>query len=197
MEEYTSLQEVTLKAENKDKRWSKQFGDFAELLVMHVLGQGKNMSVALVDHVGADIFAVDRTDHAKRFAISVKGRIVPNRESRNYTFDRKNIQALEETANMFGMTPAVALVFVDEQEGKRKIRLLFATLSNIDKLARDQEATFVDYHTKDDGYVFRWTEGKTRRYVSEHFRGRGYDRWKHFIDYTELSFDFLERQLGF
>ena len=44
----------------KDERWAKQFGDFSEGLVMYLLGQLKNMSVALVDHVGADIFAVNR-----------------------------------------------------------------------------------------------------------------------------------------
>lgn len=43
--------------QKKDKRWAKQFGDFAENLTMYVLGQLKNMSVALIDHVGADIIA--------------------------------------------------------------------------------------------------------------------------------------------
>ena len=43
--------------DGKDDRWPKQFGDFAECLAMYVLGQLKNMSVARIDHVGADLIA--------------------------------------------------------------------------------------------------------------------------------------------
>lgn len=123
---------VGTEAADKDGRWAKQFGDFAELLVMHLLNQGKNMSVALVDYVGADLFAVARKDPTKRYAISVKGRVVPQNESKNYTFDSKNAQGICHTAQLFGMEPAVAFVFVDEQEGRRKIRMMFAPLDNLD-----------------------------------------------------------------
>ena len=46
-------------AEKKDPRWSKQFGDFGEQLVMYLIGRHKNMKVALVDHAGADLIASD------------------------------------------------------------------------------------------------------------------------------------------
>ena len=46
-------------AEQKDPRWSKQFGDFGEQLVMYLIGRHKNMKVALVDHAGADLIASD------------------------------------------------------------------------------------------------------------------------------------------
>ena len=58
---------------NKDKRLPKQFGDFAESLVMFILGK-KGLRVALVDHVGADIIIVG--DKGK-YAVSVKGRNFP------------------------------------------------------------------------------------------------------------------------
>lgn len=45
---------------DKDLRWTKQFGDFAENLTMYVLGQLSDMSVALIDHVGADVIASKR-----------------------------------------------------------------------------------------------------------------------------------------
>ena len=74
----------------KDERWAKQFGDFSEGLVMYLLGQLKNMSVALVDHVGADIFAVNRENTSQRYAISVKGRNIPPNESKSYNFSKYN-----------------------------------------------------------------------------------------------------------
>lgn len=161
---------------------------------MHLLGQGKNMSVALVDHVGADLFAVARKDPTKRYAISVKGRVVPQNESKNYTFDSKNVQSLSHTAQLFGMEPAVAFVFVDEQEGTRKIRMMFATLRNLDRLAAN--ATFID-GDRNAGYVVRWTEGRNCHYLSEDFKGDNRKRWSKLIDYTELSFDIFERDIDF
>ena len=65
----------------KDKRFPKQFGDFAETLVMFVLAKYKGMRVALVDHVGADLIATDR-ERTVRYAISVKGRNFPKTESK-------------------------------------------------------------------------------------------------------------------
>ena len=42
-----------------DKMVPKQFGDFAEYLVMYVLGL-KGMRVCLVDHTGADIIKISQ-----------------------------------------------------------------------------------------------------------------------------------------
>ena len=61
--------------DGKDDRWPKQFGDFAECLAMYVLGQLKNMSVARIDHVGADLIAAKREDKRIRYAVSVKIRV--------------------------------------------------------------------------------------------------------------------------
>lgn len=187
---------ITTEDDSKDKRWAKQFGDFAELLVMHLLGQGKNMSVALVDHVGADLFAVNRADPSKRYAISVKGRIVPEKESKNYRFTRQNIDALRATSDLYGMEPAVGFVFIDSQEGKRKIRIFFATLSSIDQLAHNEDASFISPYGH-GAYVFRWTEGRNKRYLSENFKDPNEGRWAQFIDYSELTFDVFNNQLHF
>lgn len=40
--------------------------------------QKKNISVALIDHVGADLIAVKRDNLSVRYAISVKGRNTGN-----------------------------------------------------------------------------------------------------------------------
>ena len=77
---------------SRDLRFPKQFGDFAESLVMYVLGLN-NWSVALIDHVGADVLAItiSREEPYKRIVISVKGRNFPKTESKSFDFDRKNI----------------------------------------------------------------------------------------------------------
>lgn len=183
-------------ANTKDQRWAKQFGDFAEQLVMYVLGRCKNMSVALVDHVGADVFAVSRADHSKRFAVSVKGRIIPKSESMNFVFDMDNMKKLKETADVFGMEPALALVLVDEQEGKRKIRLFFFTMENIDILCRNEEAEFVKYTDKGE-ISFKITESRKMHYLTKHFKEDGAGRWADYIDYTELTFDELTKGVSF
>lgn len=72
--------------QDKDQRWAKQFGDFAECLTMYVLGQLRDMSVALIDHVGADVIATKRKDTSVRYAISVKGRNIPPSESKSFNF---------------------------------------------------------------------------------------------------------------
>ena len=78
----------------RDLRFPKQFGDFSESLVMYILGLN-NWSVALIDHVGADVVAVRRRD-SKRLAISVKGRNFPDTESKSFDFDRNNINKLKK-----------------------------------------------------------------------------------------------------
>ncbi len=77
----------------RDLRFPKQFGDFSESLVMYILGLN-NWSVALIDHVGADVIAVRRTGEFQRLAISVKGRNFPDTESKSFDFDRNNINKL-------------------------------------------------------------------------------------------------------
>lgn len=106
----------------KDPRWSKQFGDFGEQLVMYVIGQQKGMKVALVDHAGADLIASDLGKQHNRYAISVKShqlnvvfdekhRVVL--ESKLYNFNAKNIKLLKEFSENFDLKPTVALVMVE------------------------------------------------------------------------------------
>lgn len=172
----------------KDGRWAKQFGDFAEGLVMYVLGQYKDMSVALVDHVGADLFAVSRKNKDRRYAISVKGRNFPKTESKSYTFTQPNIYKLCETAETFGMEPAVAFVFVDDQEGIRKLRLFIITLQNLRKLCGDPLIHYL--HSSPDGIVFKYTESKKTHHLTEILASQ-------YIDYTEMPFTHLKQEIGF
>lgn len=123
--------------QEKDDRWAKQFGDFAECLTMYVIGQLKNMSVALIDHVGADVIASKRNDNSIRYAISVKGRNIPKTESKSFNFSQGNIDKLTETAKVFGMIPAVSFVFVDEMEGPKKIRMFVAELKTLLQMCSD------------------------------------------------------------
>lgn len=151
-------------SKEKDDRWAKQFGDFAENLTMYVLGQLKNMSVALIDHVGADVIAVKRENPSVRYAISVKGRNIPPTESKSYGFSQGNIDKLTETAKAFGMVPAVAFVFVDEMEGAKKIRLFVAKLEDLLEMSVDPQVGFLNNAT--DGFTIRYTEGKNTHWLS-------------------------------
>lgn len=172
----------------KDDRWAKQFGDFAEGLVMYVMGRMKNMSVALIDHVGADVVAIDRNDKSSRFVISVKGRNFPKEESKSFNFTQGNIEKLEVTADLFGMEAAVAFVFVDEQEEQKRIRIFVMKLSDLYKLCDDDSIEFAGYAA--DGIQFKYTEGRNRHHLSK-------IKECSCIDYTELSFTNLTDTVSF
>lgn len=172
----------------KDDRWPKQFGDFAECLAMYVLGQLKNMSVALIDHAGADLIAAKRENTDVRYAISVKGRNFPVSESKSFKFDQNNIDKLSFTAETFGMDPAVAFVFVDEMEEEKKIRLFFLSLKDLREMSNDPDIRYLENVM--DGINFKYTEGKTARHLSEI---RKCDK----IDYTELTFSVLNDTVSF
>ncbi len=169
--------------QNKDERWPKQFGDFAECLTMYVLGQLKNMSVALIDHVGADVIASKREGSSVRYAISVKGRNIPPTESKSFNFSQGNIDKLTETAKTFGMVPAVSFVFVDEMEGAKKIRMFVATLETMTTLCSDPNIGFLNWST--DGFSLRYTEGKSAHRLSEIRQCKK-------IAYFEMEFKVLE-----
>jgi len=172
----------------KDERWAKQFGDFSEGLVMYLLGQLKNMSVALVDHVGADIFAVNRKNNEQRYAISVKGRNIPPNESKSYNFSKYNIDKLVETSEAFGMEPTIALVFVDEQEVVKKIRVFVFTLRNILKLCDDNSVNFAN-RTDENGIRLRFTESQRTHHLSDIKKCQ-------YIDYTELAFESFKPEIS-
>lgn len=167
---------------NKDKRWAKQFGDFSESLTMYVLGQLKNMKVALIDHVGADLIATKLEDTSMRYAISVKGRNIPESESKSFNFSQDNISKLEQTAKEFGMVPAVSFVFVDDMEGVKKIRMFVATLSDLKCLSDDGEVGFINWSS--DGLSLRYTEGKNAHRLTE-------IKDCNKIAYFEMQFNFL------
>lgn len=172
----------------KDERWAKQFGDFAENLTMYILGQLKNMSVALIDHVGADIIAVKRDDPSVRYAISVKGRNIPPTEGKSYGFSQSNIDKLTETASAFGMIPAVSFVFVDEMEGAKKIRVFVARLDELLQMCSNPQVGFVNYGI--DGFSIRYTEGKNTHWLSDI---RSCEK----IAYFEMQFNELEEVVVF
>lgn len=151
--------------QDKDQRWAKQFGDFAECLTMYVLGQLRDMSVALIDHVGADVIATKRRDTSVRYAISVKGRNIPLSESKGFNFSQGNIDKLTETANTFGMVPAVSFVFVDEMEQRKKIRLFVTKLEELLQMSDDPKVGFLNRAS--DGISLRYTEGKSAHWLSE------------------------------
>lgn len=173
---------------NKDDRWAKQFGDFAECLVMYTLGQLKNMSVALIDHVGADLIAADRNDCTRRYAISVKGRNFPISESKSFNLSQGNIDKLVETSNVFGMIPAVAFVFVDEMETSKKIRIFFMLLEDMLDMCRDINKEFLTL--ANDGINFKYTEGKSVKHLSAIKKSKK-------IDYSELTFSVLNERTSF
>ena len=108
---------------NRDPRWSKQFGDFGEQLVMYLIGRQKNMKVALVDHAGADLIASDLGNKNNRYAISVKSHTLNIKveeekigiESKLYNFDAHNIEQLKNFAENFSLEPVVSIVIVQPE----------------------------------------------------------------------------------
>lgn len=181
MELYVEKGTQKLKNEfGRDLRFPKQFGDFAETLVMYILGL-KSWSVALIDHVGADIIAINKDSLLRRFAISVKGRNFPSNESKSFDFEKNNINKLCSTAEMLGMEAGVAFVFVDEQEEVKKIRILLARLSDLQMMASNSEVTFVNYNSK-GGIQIKFTQSNRTNHltaIKENNR----------IFYSELTFN--------
>lgn len=125
------VNDIISKSDAKDKRLSKQLGDFGEDLVMTALGRLKKYKVAKVDHVGADLIAVDENeslsgDEKRKYAISVKTRQFGfneneyEKESETYTFDTQkktkdepaDIQKLLDFAQDFDAIPMIALVLI-------------------------------------------------------------------------------------
>jgi|GEM_PF-2521935 len=156
---------ISKKKADKDERLPKQFGDFAEMLVMYALGHMRGMSVALIDHVGADIIAADR-DTGVRYAISVKGRNIPDSESKGYNFGKADIDKLKETAEVFGMEAAVALVFTDTHEKgsvgedkKMRIRILVAKLKDIEDNLKSNDLKFMHDRVKSGGFYTKYQTG--------------------------------------
>ena len=171
-----------------DERLPKQFGDFAETLVMYVLGKHKGMRVALVDHVGADIIAVNK-ERTARYAISVKGRNFPKSESKGMQFDRHNLDMLRDFAESFALIPVVAFVFADEMEEKQKIRIFLIRLDEMERLAADNDCEFLNYaKSSGGGYQFKYGCSAKKDHLSE-IQKAGV------VDYTELSFDVIDEGL--
>ena len=165
---------------SRDLRFPKQFGDFAESLVMYVLGLN-NWSVALIDHVGADVLAISREEPYKRIVISVKGRNFPKTESKSFDFDRKNINKLKGIAKLLDMTPAVSFVFVDTLEKLRKIRIIMLELSVLERLAEDRTVDFINYNSK-QGIQIKFTQTERVNHLMMIKKTPS-------IFYTELTFD--------
>lgn len=172
------------KEEDDDGRRSKQFGDFAENLVMYMLGRYKKMKVALVDHEGADIIAT-KIDSNDVYAISVKGRHIID-ESFQQLFKKSDADKLKKFAKSFGMIPAIAFVFVDNADGIMKIRMFVFKLETLEKLALDTEMNLVSLsHSKsstNDGYWFKYYYNKKKENF-EKIKNRDD------IEYMELEFE--------
>lgn len=120
---------------SKDGRLAKQLGDFGESLVMYLLGNLKHYKVALVDHVGADIIATDRSENGKRFAISVKTRWF-KKDDPSLPYDLDNQQKLSEFAYEFDMIPVVAFVMIDKTSEIIDVYLM--KLSSLKHFAMDE-----------------------------------------------------------
>jgi Holliday junction resolvase-like predicted endonuclease len=138
----------------KDGRWPKQLGDFGEQLVMQILIK-KEMSVALIDHVGADVIAADLTNPSKRpIAISVKSRQF-YKDSDSYNFTNEDQIKLIKTAENFHMEPYVAFVF-SVKEDKTKTHVIIGSLNNFKKMAENADK-YPFLNKREDGLHIRLT----------------------------------------
>lgn len=176
-----------------DERLPKQFGDFSEQLVMYILGHHKNMRVALVDHVGADIIAVKDN---KKYAISVKGRNfldIDNKfsESHSTHFKGNDIEKLVDFSNSFDMVPAVAFVFTDNDIDKDKvtIRVFIISLEKMEEMANDESIHFLNKSkSKIQGVTFNIGKNK-RSLLGEIIK------YSNYIDYTEIKINKTDNEL--
>lgn len=173
-----------------DKRLPKQFGDFAESLVMYLLGKHKGARVALVDHVGADIIATAPARSA-RYAISVKGRNFPSSESKGFNFPRHDVEMLRDFAESFALIPAVAFVFADDIDGMEKIRVFLVRLDEMERLASDDMCSFfsVSESRTTGGIGIRYNRSARHDYLSEICASSA-------VDYTEMTFNILDQILN-
>lgn len=116
-----------------------------------------------------------------RYAISVKGRIIPKDESKTYGLDKNNIDKLYDTASFLNMTPAVAFVLVDEQNDCTKIRILIGELNTFEELA--DNCSFVKTFKFNDEYPngFEIKLNVNQDHIDAIKNEKR-------IDYTELSF---------
>ena len=177
--------------EEKDKRLPQQFGDFAESLVMYIFGEYKQMRVALVDHIGADIIASKKdsaSGAALRYAISVKGHQFGKTENMGFPFGTHDIEMLRDFAESFALVPVVAFVFVDAMEEEQKIRLLAARLDSLERLAADQNCEYMVVR-RGGGVHINYGITSRHNYLAQ-IRDNGS------FDYTELTFTELERILN-
>lgn len=181
------MEEANQPPESRDKRLPKQFGDFAEMVVMYVLGQHKGMRVALVDHVGADIIAT-MPDGSARYAISVKGRNMPAAEHKGFPFSQHDADMLRDFAASFALVPAVAFVLADEMEAVQKIRLILVRLDSLDALASDDSCAYISAPAR-GGYHVNYGTSSRRNYLDEIKSNPAFD-------YTELSFGCLNDELN-
>lgn len=172
----------------KDERLPKQFGDFAENLVMFILGKFKGKRVALVDHIGADIIATSKTGDEK-FAISVKGRNFPKSESYQFNFSKGNVEKLKDFSESFNMIPTIAFVFCDDMEGEEKIRIFMLKLKTLEKMAFDSSNNIVTISKGyDEGYNFKYAKGRKVDYLS-------IIKKRNDIDYTEIKIEKIDEFL--
>jgi len=122
--------------EKTDCRLPQQFGIFGEYLVMFWLGQTLGYSVAIVDHVGADIIA--SKENCKRLAVSVKSRIF-KKDDPGVIFSIKSNEKLRHFAKKFECEPAVAFVFIDKTGIDIDVYLI--ELDIFEELCEDEKQT--------------------------------------------------------
>lgn len=143
-----------------------------------VLRQMSGMSVEPCGQEGADLVVESWENPAERYAVLVKGRIIPSTESNSTNLSQKNIDRLKEAAENIGATPKVAFVFVDEMDGVKKLRIFVIKLADILQMRDDPEAHCVTDAT--DGVSFCYAENEKHQRITEMKQGSriSYFEWQ-------------------
>ncbi|MBY4972647.1 hypothetical protein K6V43_04485 [Streptococcus suis] len=128
--------------------------------------------VATIDHVGADVIAVEEVQGSgalnsefKRYCISVKGRNLPKGESKSFHFNKNNVRKLEEISTVLGMEATIAFVFVDNQEGIKKARLIISELETFRKSSDDEQVKFINWHKDKEGFHIKFTQSRYQKHL--------------------------------
>lgn len=147
------------KNHNKISNQSGQNGTFGEHLVMFQLGIYKNMSIAHVDYVGADLIAINLDNPDEKIAISVKTRRIGKTESLSCSLftdnDEKHLSAF---SNDMKMQPMVAYVLSVQNEANsdETVHTFIFTLDDLCRMKDDISIKYVNQFikTKDNKKIY-------------------------------------------
>lgn len=140
-----------------------QFAEFAKQMVMYIAAEKYDKPVCLLENLEKEKEKLPSTGCC---VICARGRNIPLTESKNVTFESKDIAKLRDVEETYcNIVPIVAYVCVDEMEKVKKVRIFFAKLDDVEKMSEDSVIGFLK--ESKGGITLRYTEGKIVQWLTE------------------------------